>query len=165
VLRACRRVVRRPRSDPSALVAGALEQAGAVRLGWRRGTAASWWALLNWAADVGCLLCALLAVGAPVPWQQLLLIWCAGAGAASFCPVPAGLGVVDIVLISALAATGLPAPRAVAVVLLYRIITFKIAVTSVWLIGHHISVRRQGPHLASSPAGGTAGTDGGARAR
>jgi len=44
-------------------------------------------------------------------------------------PIPAGLGVVDIVLITALAAAGLPATRAVTAVLVYRIITFKILFT------------------------------------
>jgi uncharacterized membrane protein YbhN (UPF0104 family) len=51
--------------------------------------------------------------------------------------------VVDVVLATALAATGLPGSRAIAAVLLYRIFTFKIAVTIAWLISHRIVSRRR----------------------
>jgi len=71
-----------------------------------------------------------------VPWDKLLLVWSAGAAAASLSPTPYGLGVVDIALITALTRAGLAAPEAVGAVLLYRIITFKILVTFGW-IGYH----------------------------
>jgi uncharacterized protein (TIRG00374 family) len=80
-------------------------------------------------------------VHASVPWRVLLLVWSAGAGAASLCPVPAGLGVVDIVLISTLTAAGVPAPQAVAAVLVYRIISFKILTTLV--VSVHALVSRR----------------------
>lgn len=145
VLSGCRRVVRRPRTEPTVLVAGALARAGSVRLGGRAGWQALAWALVNWTADLACLACAIEAARAPVPWRLLLVIWSAGAGAASFCPVPAGIGVVDIVLITALAAAGLSAPHAVTAVLIYRLITFKIFVTIIWLSYHHLAERRHPP--------------------
>ena len=69
----------------------------------------------------------------PVPWDKLLLVWSAGAAAASFSPTPYGLGVVDIALITALHAAGIASPDAVGAVLLYRLITFKILVTLLWI--------------------------------
>jgi putative heme transporter len=132
------------------LVASALARSGSVRRGYRAGWLAFAWALVNWAADVACLACAIEAARAPVPWRVLLLIWSAGAGAASFCPVPAGLGVVDIVLITALAAAGLSAPHAVTAVLIYRVITFKILVTIAWLSYHHLAERRSAGEVARS---------------
>jgi putative heme transporter len=133
VLRACRRVIRRPASDPAELVAGAVARVRAVRLGYRAGWQALGWALVNWVADAACLVCAIVAARAQVPWRDVLIVWTAGASAASFCPLPAGLGVVDIVLITALAAAGLTATKAVAAVLVYRIITFKILFTLAWM--------------------------------
>ena len=59
-------------------------------------------------ADVLCLAAALAAVGARVPWDKLLLVRSAGAA-------------------------GLRSPDAVAAVLYYRIITFKVLVTLVWI--------------------------------
>ena len=91
------------------------------------------WALVNWAADVACLSAAIAAIGVPVPWDKLLLIWSAGAVAASFSPTPYGLGVVDIALITALHAAGIASPEAIGAVLLYRIITFKVLVTLLWI--------------------------------
>ena len=153
-----KRVIRRPREEPAGMVARALERVSSVRLGYRVGWQAFGWALVNWTADVACLVCAVVAVRSPVPWRAILLVWSAGAGAASFCPVPAGLGVVDIVLITALTAAGLPAPHAVAAVLLYRIITFKIFFTLGWLGYRRLRERRHGGEAeADVAAGGQAG--------
>jgi hypothetical protein len=72
----------------------------ALRLGYRTAAGAFGWALVNWIADVACLVCAIKAVGEPVPWAAILVVWTAGVGAASFSPVSAGVGIVDIVLIT-----------------------------------------------------------------
>jgi putative heme transporter len=126
-----KRAARWPRGEPAELVTGLLDRAGSVRVGYWAGWRAFGYALVNWLADVACLAFAIQAVHAPVPWRVLLLVWSAGAGAASLCPIPAGLGVVDIVLITALTAAGMHAPQAVAAVLVYRIISFKILATLV----------------------------------
>jgi uncharacterized membrane protein YbhN (UPF0104 family) len=68
-----------------------------------------------------------------VPWDKLLLAWSGGGATSSFSPTPYGLGVVDIALITALRGAGLASPDAVGAVLLYRVITFKILVTLVWI--------------------------------
>jgi uncharacterized membrane protein YbhN (UPF0104 family) len=144
VLTVSKRAARWPRGEPGELVAGLLDRAASVRVGYRAGWRAFGYALVNWLADVACLAFAIQAAHASVPWRVLLLVWTAGAGAASLCPVPAGLGVVDIVLIAALTAAGLPAPHAVAAVLVYRIVSFKILTTVVLSARPLVSRLRRG---------------------
>jgi putative heme transporter len=144
-------VIKRPRGEPRSVVTGALDRVGALRLGYRTAAAAFGWALVNWIADVVCLVCAIKAVGEPVPWAAIRIVWTAGVGAASFSPVPAGLGIVDIVLIAALATAGLHGRYAVAAALVYRSISLKVLITMAWLIYHHV-VRRRGYAPESAPS-------------
>ena len=150
-LRLSKRVIKRPRGQPRSVVTGALDRVGALHLGYRTAAVAFGWALVNWIADVACLACAIKAVGEPVPWTAILIIWTAGIGAASFSPVPAGLGIVDIVLIAALAAAGLHGTYAVAAALVYRSISLKVLITVVWLIYHRVAGRRRGYAPESAP--------------
>jgi uncharacterized membrane protein YbhN (UPF0104 family) len=133
VIRLGQRLLHRPAGDAAAIAAGVLERLGSFNLGLGVIGSAFGWALVNWAADALCLAAAIAAIGVPVPGDKLLLVWGAGAAAASFSPTPYGLGVVDIALITALHAAGIASPDAVAAVLLYRIITFKILVTLLWI--------------------------------
>lgn len=137
-IRVTRRLLRRRPGGTDALTADALTASALARLGAfnlsRAALASAFgWALANWAADTACLAAAIAAIGVPVPWRALLLAWGAGSAAASFSPTPYGLGIVDIALIAALHATGLTTPDAVGAVLLYRVITFKIIVTLLWI--------------------------------
>jgi putative heme transporter len=77
-----------------------------------------------WVADCGCLTFAFLAVGAPVPWQGLLLAYCAAQLAVNLPITPGGLGVVEGSLTVALVAFGGGRAPVVAAVLLYRLISF-----------------------------------------
>jgi putative heme transporter len=151
-LRLSKHVIKRPRGEPHSVVTGALDRVGALRLGYRTAAGAFGWALLNWVGDVACLVCAIKAVGEPVPWAAILIVWTAGVGAASFSPVPAGLGIVDIVLITALAAAGLHGKYAIAAALVYRSISLKVLITMAWLVYHHMARRRRehAPQSASS---------------
>lgn len=142
VLRFSQRVIKKPRSDPAQTVEDVLARIGGLRLGWRTVAVALAAALVNWLTDVACLVCALKAAGTDVPWSAILIVWTAGAGAASFSPSPAGLGVVDFVLIAALAGAGIPAAFAVATVLLYRIVTFKIVITIATLAYYRLRAHR-----------------------
>ena len=143
VMRLVRRGMRgRPRRDVAALLGGTLERAGDLRLANRALGQAFVCALVNWAADVCCLICAMFALGVPVPWTKILLVWSAGSGAASLSPVPGGIGIVDIVLIAAFASVGIHAPAAVTVVLLYRLLSFKIGMSVFWF-GYHSLLRRR----------------------
>jgi uncharacterized protein (TIRG00374 family) len=151
-LRLSKRVIKRPKGEPRSVVTGALDRVSALRLGYRTAAEAFGWALVNWLADVACLVCAIKAVGEPVPWTAILIIWTAGIGAASFSPVPAGLGIVDIVLIAALATAGLHGKYAVAATLVYRIISLKVLTTMAWLIYHYAAQRHRGHTPASAPS-------------
>ena len=133
LVRLSQRLVHHAEGDPATIAAGVLRRLGSFNLGPAATSAAFGNALVNWAADAACLAAAIAAIGVAVPWAKLLLVWCAGAAAASFSPTPYGLGVVDIALITALTRAGLASPDAVGAVLLYRIITFKILVSAVWV--------------------------------
>lgn len=104
-----------------------LTSLGAFRLSFGAASAAGLLALANWVLDVAALALALVAVGAPVPWQGLLLAWGAGALVSSARLTPGGIGVVEAALASALVAVGLPASQAVPAVLVYRLV-------SLWLL-------------------------------
>jgi putative heme transporter len=151
-LRLSKRVIKRPKGEPRSVVTGALDRVGTLRLGYRTAGGAFGWALLNWLADVACLVCAIKAVGEPVPWTAILIIWTAGIGAASFSPVPAGLGIVEIVLIAALATAGLHGKYAIAAALVYRSISLKVLTTMAWLIYHYVAGRRRGYTPESAPS-------------
>jgi putative heme transporter len=132
-IRLSQRLLRRPAGNTATIAARVLDRLGSFNLGLAVIGSAFGWALVNWAADVACLGAAIAAIGVPVPWDKLLLIWSVGAAAANFSPTLYGLGVVDIALITALHAAGIASPEAIGAVLLYRIITFKILVTLLWI--------------------------------
>ena len=106
MLRLVGRVRRRPIDDPRGVAAATFDRVRSLRLRPPVVAAASTYALANWLTDVLCLACAILAVGPHLPWDRLLLVWAAGAGASGLTPTPGGLGVVDVVLIAALVGTG-----------------------------------------------------------
>jgi putative heme transporter len=133
-IRLSQRLVRRPAGDAATIAADLLQRLGSFDLGLPAVAVTFGYAVINWVADLACLAAAVAAIGVAVPWDKLLLIWSAGAAAASFSPTPYGLGIVDLALITALSKAGLSAPDAVGAVLLYRIITFKIVVTLAWIV-------------------------------
>lgn len=122
LLRTGRRLTRRP-VEGVALAAGlAVERIAHFRLSRNDLSRASRFALSNRLADIGCLLCALYAVGAPIPWHGFLLAWAAGAGTSTLGLTPGGLGVVEAALSMALVAAGVPTALAVSAVLIYRFV-------------------------------------------
>ncbi len=134
------------------------QMVGALRLG-----------LTNWLLDCGCLAISFLAVGAGVPWKGLLLAYGAGQLAANLPITPGGLGVVEGSLTIALVAYGGAVPSTVVAVLLYRAISFWLALPvgwGAWAWLAWISRRRPQPISAADDAGrpvspGTAGTGAG----
>jgi uncharacterized membrane protein YbhN (UPF0104 family) len=81
-------------------------------------------ALANWLCDCLCLLACTEALGVPVPWRGILVIYGLTQVAASIPITPGGIGVVEGSMTALLIAYGVHATSAVAVVLLYRIISF-----------------------------------------
>jgi len=100
-----------------------LASLGSYRLSTGRSLGAGLFSLGNWVLDAGSLALAVVAVGAPVPWQGLLLAWAAGALATSVRLTPGGIGVVEATLASALVAAGMPASQAVPAVVVYRLVS------------------------------------------
>ncbi|HXW35877.1 MAG TPA: lysylphosphatidylglycerol synthase domain-containing protein [Acidimicrobiales bacterium] len=119
-----------------------LESVSAIHLGVGPLLGAVAYGAINWLGDAFCLVFAIMAIGDPVPWRSVFLVWLAGNGAASFSPAPAGIGVVDLAVIAVLTASGLHGPRAVAAVLLYRIVAFKAILTTAWLVQRAVAQRR-----------------------
>lgn len=90
----------------------------------RQWAAALAYGALSWLADCACLMFAFIAVGAPVPWDGLLLAYCGGQLAVNLPITPGGLGVVEGSLTVALVAFGGGRAATVAAVLLYRLVSF-----------------------------------------
>jgi putative heme transporter len=144
LLRTAQRTVRRPHGDPGQLAAAAMERLSLFRLSPGTIALAFTWGTLNWAADAGCLILSVTAIGAPVPWGGILLAWSAGQGAASFSPTPGGIGVVEVAMTAALVAVGLAPAYAFAAVLLYRILAMKGLVTLGWFAERTVTHHRPG---------------------
>ncbi|MFQ1002771.1 lysylphosphatidylglycerol synthase transmembrane domain-containing protein [Modestobacter sp. SSW1-42] len=110
-------------TNVAARIIDLLASLGSYRLSTGRSIGAGLFSLGNWVLDAGSLALAVVAVGAPVPWQGLLLAWAAGALATSVRLTPGGIGVVEATLASALVAAGMPASQAVPAVVVYRLVS------------------------------------------
>jgi uncharacterized membrane protein YbhN (UPF0104 family) len=91
-------------------------------------------ALSNWLMDAGVFAASILAVGAPVPWRTLLLIYGSGAVVRSLGITPGGLGFVEGALCLGLVGAGLHGGQALASVLLYRLISFWMVAAAGWVV-------------------------------
>ena len=128
VVGALERRLHRPPGQFTRPLARTLERMGSVapaRNEWLRALLAGG---ADWVADCACLAFAFLAVGSPVPWQGLLLAYCAAQLAVNLPITPGGLGVVEGTLTVALVAFNGGRAPTVAAVLLYRLLSFWIPI-------------------------------------
>ena len=133
-LRQGSRLLRRPGTEPGKIIRAWTQRLGSLRLppsGW---VAVTGLALANWLADAAVLAVSIRAVGAAVPWHDLLLVYGAGIAAQGLNITPGGLGVTEGTLSLALVATGLGASQALAAVLLYRLASFWLVALAGWLV-------------------------------
>ena len=142
------RLLRWPATDPQSAL-----RAWAGRFGARRLPLSSWAlatgdSLVNWLADAGVLAVSILAVGAAVPWRDLLLVYLAGIGAKSLSLTPGGLAITEGAISVALVASGLRVGQAVAAAVLYRLVSFWLIAAVGWLI---LLVRARRPAAESAP--------------
>lgn len=128
-----RRVTRSSGPPPQAALRAVLDQLTVLRLPTRDRTPVVLLAVANWLLDCLCLAAAILAVGAAVPWQGLLLASLAASGATTLALTPGGLGTVELALTAALVAAGLDAPSALAATLVYRIVSLWVPAIGGWL--------------------------------
>ncbi len=126
-LQLCARLVGTHSGRMARVARRALHVAGQVahiRAGWRRGAWSFGAAAGNWLADIICLIGAFALLDVHIPWRALLFAYCASQLAGSVVPLPGGLGAVEGGLVGAFDATGLPVGEALAVAIVYRVITY-----------------------------------------
>lgn len=143
-LRAARRLTGRPRGALGERLDATLASMRALTLG-RRATAASIALAIGlWLADAMCLLAALGAVGARVPWAGLLLAYGVSQVVAALPIAPGGLGLVEGSLTVVLVAYGAARVPALAAVLVYRLANYWLAIALGWAtVGGLALVRRR----------------------
>lgn len=98
--------------------------------------------LTNWVADAGVLVMSLLAIGAPVPWHSLLLVYGLATAVGSLGITPGGIGLVEGTLCLGLVSTGLPAALVLAAVLLYRLVSFWLVMVAGWIVLLYLRLER-----------------------
>lgn len=128
------RLVRHPAADPAATVRAWTDRMGALRLpvsGWALASGA---AMVNWLADIGVLAVSIVAVGAGVPWHDLLLVYAAGITAKSVAVTPGGLAITEGAISVSLVASGVHSTQALAAAVLYRLISFWLVSLVGWLV-------------------------------
>jgi putative heme transporter len=106
------------------------------------------WGLANWLTDAGVLAIGILAVGAPVPWRALLLVYGAATVVGSVGITPGGIGLVEGTLCLGLVSAGLPAGQALVAVLLYRVVSFWLVAAVGWFVLLYLRLERTA-HAAS----------------
>jgi pimeloyl-ACP methyl ester carboxylesterase/uncharacterized membrane protein YbhN (UPF0104 family) len=127
------RLLRRPAADPVATVREWTDRMGALRLpasGWALASGA---AFVNWFADIGVLTVSIVAVGAAVPWRDLLLVYAAGITAKSLAVTPGGLAITEGAMSVSLVASGVRASQALAAAVLYRLVSFWLVAVAGWV--------------------------------
>jgi len=77
--------------------------------------------------NVACLACAVLALGVHLPFVAVLLIFTFGIGAGTVTPTPGGLGGFEAGLVAGLVAYRVANAEALAIALLYRLISYWLA--------------------------------------
>jgi putative heme transporter len=119
------------------------------RMSRRRWAEAGVLSLMNWFCGAACLVAAILAVRAQVPWSKVLLVYSAGSTVSSFNLTPGGLGVVEGTLTAGLVGSGLSSKSALGAVLIFRTATFWVPMAAGWLLYGLIDRRayRPGPEV------------------
>lgn len=140
LIRVSQSVSRHPVGNPVEVAQHVLDAPLAFRMRHRDWAQTLGLSFFNWFASVGCLVAAILAVGARVPWASVILIYCAGASASAFNITPGGLGVTEAVLAAGLVAANMRPSDALGSVLIFRVLSFWL-VTIVGL-GIYASLRR-----------------------
>ena len=145
------RLLRWPATDPKLALRAWAGRFGALRVPPTSWALATGDALVNWLADAGVLAVSILAVGAAVPWRDLLLVYAAGIGAQSLSLTPGGLAITEGAISVALVASGLRVGQAVAAAVLYRLVSFWLIAGVGWLVLLVLRARRPAAESAPEP--------------
>jgi putative heme transporter len=134
VIRASQWAVGRPRGDLETHITRITHWVNSVRLGWHQIIRILLWGMANWLFDCSCFALMFLAVGAPIPWNGLLLAYGAGQLATALPITPGGLGAVEGSITIALVAFGGDHTSTVDAVLMYRIVSFWLVLPVGWAL-------------------------------
>lgn len=124
----------RPAEDPAQIIRVWASRLASLQLGSCGWMTVTGLGMVNWLADAAVLVVSIRAVGGPVPWTDILLVYGSGVAAQSLNITPGGLGVAEGAMSLALVATGLRASQALAAVLLYRVASFWLVALTGWLV-------------------------------
>jgi uncharacterized protein (TIRG00374 family) len=130
-VRCSQRVTGQPRSV--ARVEAALARMREIPMGARSTASVAVIAVGVWACDFLCLLCSFAAVHAGIPWDGVLLAYCAAQVVSALPVVPGGLGIVEGSLAVILAAYGVARAPAISAALAYRLVSFWLSVAVGWV--------------------------------
>jgi hypothetical protein len=134
--------------DPVAAVARWIESLNSLRPTGAEWNAIGALALGNWLTDIGVLAMSILALGGPVPWRSLLLIYTLAILIGSLGLTPGGLGLVEGTLCVGLVSAGLPAAVALSAVILYRLVSFWLVMLAGWAILLCLRLQRLPRHVS-----------------
>ncbi|MFZ2176807.1 MAG: YbhN family protein [Rhodococcus sp. (in: high G+C Gram-positive bacteria)] len=110
-------------------------QMSAVRMDRRDTARAFGWSLANWIADALCLAFACYAIGGQPSLAGLAVAYATANAVRSAIPLlPAGLGVMDAVLVPALTASGMTGAQALSAILVYRLVSFILIAAIGWVV-------------------------------
>ena len=146
------RLLRWPATDPKLALRAWVQRFGALRLPTSNWALALGGSLLNWFTDAAVLTVGIIAVGARVPWHDLLLVYAAGVAAQGLSLTPGGLAITEGAISLALVASGMHVRQAVAAAVLYRLISFWLNAALGWLILLFLQARRPAAQSAPEPA-------------
>jgi uncharacterized protein (TIRG00374 family) len=133
LVRLVQRLTGHPRGDVGARIESTLERMRQIPLS--RG-AALWlvaMATALWLTDFLVLVCCFGAVHAPIPWSGVLLAFGVAQIVASLPLIPGGVGIVEGSLAVILVAYGAKKVPALAVVLVFRLLTFWLVIIVGWI--------------------------------
>ncbi len=133
MVRGIRRVTGHPRGSIGARITSTLTRMREIPLSRRATVTIVVLAAGVWLCDFACLLCAFGAVHATIPWAGVLLAYCVSEVAASLPIVPGGIGVVEGSLAVILAGYGAGRTPALAAALVFRGVSFWLAIAVGWI--------------------------------
>ncbi|MFE4373785.1 YbhN family protein [Streptomyces sp. NPDC056835] len=99
-------------------------------------------AVLNWGFDLACLVACVWSLGIAVPWHGVLAVYALTQFAGSLRLTPGGLGVVETSLTALLVLYGLSTEQAIAVTLLYRVLSYWVLQPIGWVSGLGLTLSR-----------------------
>jgi uncharacterized membrane protein YbhN (UPF0104 family) len=129
-----RRLLRRSAGDPHEEVRAWSDRLASLHADPSVWISVSSLALANWLTDAGVFAASIYAIGAPVPWRALLLVYGSGVVVRSLGITPGGLGLVEGALCLGLVGAGLRGGQALASVLVYRLISFWMVAAAGWVV-------------------------------